>query len=45
MTKPHEAPSLLRMLNITWKKGPDLPQGLQDSSGGILNNTLITSGG
>ena len=45
MTKPLEAPPLPRMLNITWKKGPDLPQGLQDSSGGILNNTLITSGG
>jgi N-acetylneuraminic acid mutarotase len=33
------------MLSITWKKGPNLPQGFQDSDGGIINNTLITVGG
>jgi len=36
---------LPRMLEITWKKGPNVPQGFQDSDGGILGNTLVTVGG
>lgn len=32
-------------LKITWHLGPDLPQGFQDSDGGIIHNTLITVGG
>ena len=39
------ATSLWKMLGIGWKKGPDLPQGFQDSDGGIVRNTLITVGG
>ena len=42
MADQHGAPPLPKMLNITWQKGPDLPQGFQDSSGGIAHNTLIT---
>ena len=30
------------MLSIEWKRGPDLPQGFQDSDGGIVRHTLIT---
>jgi len=33
------------LLSIAWKKGPNLPQGFQDSEGGIVRNTLITVGG
>ncbi len=33
------------MLSIAWKRGPDLPQGFQDSDGGILGETLISVGG
>jgi hypothetical protein len=33
------------MLRITWHLGPDLPQGFQDSDGGIVDNTLITVAG
>ena len=33
------------MLSIDWKKGPDLPQGFQDSVVGILDHTLVTAGG
>lgn len=33
------------MLSIAWKKGPDLPQGFQDSDGGIVGSTLVTVGG
>jgi hypothetical protein len=32
-------------LNIRWSLGPDLPQGFQDSDGGILGSQLITVGG
>lgn len=35
----------LRQLAVDWRIGPDLPQGLQDSDGGVINNTLITVGG
>lgn len=37
--------TLRKMLGIAWKKGPNLPQGFQDSDGGIVRNTLITVGG
>ena len=33
------------MLAISYSLGPDLPQGFQDSDGGIVDNTLITVGG
>ena len=33
------------MLSIDWKKGPDLPQGFQDSAFGIVHNALVTAGG
>jgi N-acetylneuraminic acid mutarotase len=42
---PQGQASLRQMLTITWKKGPDLPQGFQDSSGGIIGSTLITVAG
>lgn len=34
-----------KMLEIKWQRGADLPQGFQDSDGGILGNKLITVGG
>lgn len=42
---PQAQASLRQMLTITWKKGPDLPRGFQDSSGGIIGRTLITVAG
>jgi N-acetylneuraminic acid mutarotase len=42
---PQRQASLQQMLKITWKKGPDLPQGLQDSSGGIINGRLTSVAG
>src|SRR5437868_219992 len=33
------------MLTITWRRGPDLPQGFQDSDGGVVADTLISVGG
>lgn len=33
------------MLAISWKKGPSLPQGFQDSDGGIVADTLVTVAG
>jgi len=33
------------MLSIDWKKGPDLPQGFQDSVGGVIGHTLVTACG
>ncbi len=36
------AAGLRKMLSIEWKRGPDLPQGFQDSDGGIVRHTLIT---
>lgn len=42
MAKQHEVPPLPRMLHITWAKGPNLPQGFQDSSGGIVRGKLVT---
>jgi len=33
------------MLRIDWTRGPNLPQGMQDSDGGFLGDTLITAGG
>jgi N-acetylneuraminic acid mutarotase len=34
-----------KLLSIAWKKGPSLPQGFQDSDGGIVDHTLVTVGG
>ncbi len=36
---------LAPMLKISWRLGADLPQGFQDSDGGILGNQLITIAG
>ena len=33
------------MLDITWRRGPSFPQGLQDSKGGIIDGRLISVGG
>src|SRR5436190_16767514 len=33
------------MLRIRWERGPDLPQGFQDSDGGFIGTRLITVGG
>ena len=37
--------ALEKMLDITWKLGPSLPHGFQDSDGGIVDNHLISVGG
>ena len=42
---PQPQDSLKQMLKITWKKGPDLPQGLQDCGAGIVGKRLIFVGG
>ncbi len=42
---PKPQTSMPRMLEITWKRGPNLPQGFQDSDGGIVENWLITACG
>ena len=42
---PQSQESLRKMLDIKWTRGPNLPQGFQDSDGGIINNTLVTVGG
>jgi hypothetical protein len=42
---PQPQGALKQMLRITWKKGADLPQGLQDSGAGIIGETLVSVGG
>ncbi len=42
---PQPQASLQQMLSIDWKKGPSLPQGLQDVGIGILDGTLVSAGG
>jgi N-acetylneuraminic acid mutarotase len=42
---PAPQPELAPMLRITWSRGPNLPQGFQDSDGGFLGTQLITVGG
>src|SRR5688500_1603163 len=42
---PQPADDLRPMLKITWSRGPDLPQGFQDSDGGFVGDTLVTVGG
>lgn len=42
---PSDTPTLKQILAITWKKGPDLPQGFQDSNAGIVSNMLVTACG
>src|SRR5262245_50468004 len=39
-TKP-----LPQSLTIAWQKGPNLPQGFQDSDGGVVGDTLVSVGG
>lgn len=38
-------PAIPKLLNIEWTLGPDLPQGFQDSDGGVLDGSLVTVGG
>ena len=40
-----EPAALTPLLEISWRRGPSLPQGFQDSKGGILDNTLISVAG
>jgi N-acetylneuraminic acid mutarotase len=42
---PQPESTLPKMLSITWTRGPDMPQGLQDSAGGVLDNTLVSACG
>jgi N-acetylneuraminic acid mutarotase len=42
---PQPQASLKQMLSIDWKRGPDLPQGIQDPGCGILNGTLVMASG
>src|SRR5437879_6459864 len=43
--KPQPEADLKPILQIKYSRGPDLPQGFQDSHGGFLGNTLITACG
>lgn len=36
---------LPKMLTIDWQRGPDLPQGFQDSDAGIVDGVLVTATG
>lgn len=42
---PQPESDLKLLLSITWSRGPDLPQGLQDSNGGVLGDMLVTACG
>ena len=42
---PQPQRAISPMLRIEWERGPNLPQGFQDSDGGILAGELITVGG
>jgi len=42
---PQSEDSLEHTLRITWSRGPNLPQGFQDSAGGVVGNTLISACG
>ena len=44
-TAPQSEEELEPMLKITRTRGPDLPQGFQDSDGGFIGDTLITACG
>ncbi|MCP4641860.1 MAG: hypothetical protein GY851_15560 [bacterium] len=39
---PQPEANLAPVLHIDWTRGPNLPQGFQDSDGGIVGGTLIT---
>lgn len=40
-----EPAALPQLLKIEWQLGADLPQGFQDSDGGVIHDQLITVGG
>lgn len=42
---PQPQNELKPMLSIEWKRGPNLPQGFQDSDGGVVGKTLVTACG
>ena len=39
---PQPEGELRQMLAISWSRGPDLPQGFQDSNGGVIGDMLVT---
>ena len=43
--EPRKQRQLPTLLTIEWKKGPNLPQGFQDSQGDIIDGWLISAGG
>src|SRR6476620_2176307 len=44
-TYARAADPLPHWFDIAWRRGPDLPQAFQDSDGGIVDDTLITTCG
>jgi len=42
---PQPQEILPQMLKFTWSKAPDMPQGMQDNDGGVIENWLILAGG
>jgi N-acetylneuraminic acid mutarotase len=42
---PQSRTELKPMLSIRWSRGPNLPQGFQDSDGGVVGHTLVTACG
>src|SRR5687767_1339872 len=44
-TSPQSSDQLKPMVKIQWTRGPNLPQGYQDSEGGFIGDTLVTVGG
>jgi hypothetical protein len=42
---PQPEDTLKTMLTITWSRGPNVPQGFQDSNGGVLGHVLVTACG
>ncbi len=45
LPSPLPQQELKPMLGITWSRGPNLPQGFQDSDGGVVGHTLVTACG
>ena len=42
---PQPEQTLKSLLEITWSRGPNLPQGFQDSNGGVVGGWLVTTCG
>ncbi len=43
--QPQPEGGLVKMLDITWSRGPNLPQGFQDSNGGVVDGFLVSAAG